>query len=85
MRSQAKKQIQEMKQPTPKGRGWRKKRKRRTGMRKNGKTAYDPKARPVEEIIAEIAAKVPAEEWERVPKDASVNLDHYLYGAPKRQ
>ena len=40
--------------------------------------------RPIEEIAAELAAKVPQEEWDRLPADLSDNLDHYLYGTPKK-
>jgi hypothetical protein len=40
--------------------------------------------RPYWERIQAIAAGVPAEEWAKVPADASLNLDHYLHGAPKR-
>ena len=36
-------------------------------------------------VAVEIGASVPAEEWEKAPADASINLDHYLYGAPKRE
>ena len=31
-----------------------------------------------------IAAEVPASELEKLPTDGGQNLDHYLYGAPKR-
>jgi hypothetical protein len=41
-------------------------------------------ARPIEEIAAQLAAEVPAEEWDRLPADLTDNLDHYLYGTPKR-
>lgn len=41
-------------------------------------------SRPIEDVIASIVADVPASEWERVPPDLSTNLDHYLYGAPKK-
>jgi hypothetical protein len=27
---------------------------------------------------------VPDSEWERVPADLSLNLDHYLYGLPRQ-
>jgi hypothetical protein len=37
------------------------------------------------DLIAEITKSVPEEAWERVPKDLSINLDHYLYGANKNQ
>jgi hypothetical protein len=36
------------------------------------------------EEVAAIGASVPREEWEKLPRDLSENLDHYLYGAPKR-
>ncbi len=41
--------------------------------------------RPIWEIAEEVARRVPEEEWDKLPKDASVNLDHYLYGAPRRR
>ena len=44
----------------------------------------DASARSIEEIIAELANQVPREEWDRLPSDLSDNLDHYLYGSPKR-
>ena len=37
------------------------------------------------EIVNEINAGLPADTWENVPTDGSINLGHYLYGAPKRQ
>lgn len=33
--------------------------------------------------VEEIQSKVPAEEWNKLPHDGSVNHDHYLYGSPK--
>ena len=30
-----------------------------------------------------IQAQVPAQEWDKLPHDGSINHDHYLYGAPK--
>jgi hypothetical protein len=45
---------------------------------------YDPNAKPLWEIIAELdAVEVPAEEKARMPHDGSINYKHYLYGAPK--
>jgi hypothetical protein len=41
--------------------------------------------RPIWEIVEEVNAGLPADTWENVPTDGSINLDHYLYGAPKRQ
>lgn len=39
---------------------------------------------PIWEIVEEVNAGLPADTWEKVPTDGSINLDHYLYGAPKR-
>jgi hypothetical protein len=41
--------------------------------------------RPIWEVVNEINAGLPADTWENVPTDGSINLDHYLYGAPKQQ
>ncbi|MCP9495512.1 MAG: hypothetical protein MSG64_13785 [Pyrinomonadaceae bacterium MAG19_C2-C3] len=35
--------------------------------------------------VDEITKDVPPEAWDELPTDGSVNVDHYLYGAPKRQ
>lgn len=35
------------------------------------------------DLIAQIHAQVPPEEWEKLPRDLSINHDHYLYGSPK--
>ena len=41
--------------------------------------------RPIWEIIEEIIGELPKDTWDDVPTDGSINLDHYLYGAPKQQ
>ena len=41
--------------------------------------------KPIWEIVEEVNASLPAGTWDNVPADGSINLDHYLYGAPKRQ
>ena len=41
--------------------------------------------RPIWEVVDEINADLPADTWENVPTDGSINLDHYLYGAPKQK
>jgi len=41
--------------------------------------------RSVWEVVDEINAGLPADTWENVPIDGSINHDHYLYGAPKKQ
>lgn len=49
-----------------------------------GEPPYDPKAPRIEDVLAELAREVPEEEWEKLPRDLTDNLDHYLYGTPKR-
>jgi hypothetical protein len=41
--------------------------------------------RPIWEIVEEVNAGLPADTWDDVPTDGSINLDHYLYGAPKQR
>jgi hypothetical protein len=40
--------------------------------------------KPIWEIIQEISNQAPPGTWDNVPTDGSVNHDHYLYGAPKK-
>jgi hypothetical protein len=40
--------------------------------------------RPVWELVVELGAQIPEVELAKVPDDASINLKHYLYGAPKQ-
>ena len=40
--------------------------------------------RPIWEIIEEISRQAPPGTWDDVPTDGSLNHDHYLYGAPKK-
>jgi len=35
------------------------------------------------EIASAATKEVPEEEWDRVPNDLSINVDHYLYGSKK--
>jgi len=37
------------------------------------------------EIASAAAKEVPEEEWDRVPNDLSINVDHYLYGSRKTE
>jgi len=41
-------------------------------------------APPIEQIAAERAARIPDEEADRLPAELLQQLDHYLYGVPKR-
>lgn len=42
------------------------------------------RTRPIWEVFADLAEQIPAEELDKLPGDASQNLDHYLYGSPKK-
>lgn len=53
-------------------------------MLKDGLPRISENARPIWEIIEEIANEAPPGTWDEVPTDGSVNHDHYLYGAPKQ-
>lgn len=44
----------------------------------------EPPRRSLLDIWQELAKDIPDEELEKIPTDASYNLDHYLYGAPKK-
>jgi len=46
--------------------------------------SYDQSARPIEELLNELAKEVPQDEWDRLPSDLNENLDHYLYGVSKK-
>lgn len=41
-------------------------------------------SRPIWELIVENMKDVPDEVFERLPKDGASQVDHYLYGHPKR-
>ena len=45
---------------------------------------HDPNQRPFWEYWVEAGKQIPDEELAKIPPDFSYNLDHYLYGAPKR-
>ena len=40
--------------------------------------------RPIAEVLAEIATAIPAGELAQLPSDFIDQLDHYIYGTPKR-
>ena len=44
----------------------------------------DSNQRPFWEYWVEAGKRIPDEELAKIPPDFSYNLDHYLYGAPKR-
>ena len=45
---------------------------------------YNKSARPIEDLLDELAKEIPQEERDRLPGDLNDNLDHYLYGVPKQ-
>lgn len=45
----------------------------------------DEEVPPIWQVAAEIAKQVTDAEWANVPKDLARNVDHYLYGAPKKK
>jgi Arc/MetJ-type ribon-helix-helix transcriptional regulator len=42
------------------------------------------KRKPLWQRAAELRQSIPAEEWDKVPTDGARQLDHYIYGSPKR-
>jgi hypothetical protein len=49
-----------------------------------GTSAEGHDTRPIAEVLAEIAAAIPAAELAQLPADFTDQLDHYIYGTPKR-
>jgi Arc/MetJ-type ribon-helix-helix transcriptional regulator len=43
-----------------------------------------PISKPIWEKFEDIAAGIPQEVWDKIPADSSEQLDHYLYGSPRR-
>jgi len=46
--------------------------------------AAPPAKRRTSQRIAEIMADVPLEEFAKLPRDGARQVDHYIYGLPKR-
>jgi len=49
-----------------------------------GDSAEGHDTRPISEVLAEIAAAIPARELAQLPSDFTDQLDHYIYGTPQR-
>jgi Arc/MetJ-type ribon-helix-helix transcriptional regulator len=43
-----------------------------------------PTHKPIWEVVDELRKGIPTEEFAKLPKDGAEQLDHYLYGSPKR-
>lgn len=55
--------------------------------RENGRQERDQKEeapKPIWEEIIEASSRIPDEELEDLPTDLAANVDHYVYGLPKR-
>jgi hypothetical protein len=50
----------------------------------DGRIVLKRRRPPIWERIAARAANIPPEELDKPPVDGAAQLDHYLYGAPKR-
>jgi len=44
----------------------------------------EPQRKTLWEMWQKHLKEIPQEELDEIPPDASLNLDHYLYGAPKK-
>ena len=51
----------------------------------DGRIVLAPSAPPFWERIAALSADAPPEELDRLPTDGAAQIDHYLYGHPKRK
>ena len=56
----------------------------------NSNDSGKPSERPTDfnallELFDEITGSVPEESWEKMPPDLSKNIDHFLYGCPKKK
>ena len=49
-----------------------------------GRIVLERPRRPIWEEIIALTADIPPEELDKPPVDGAAQLDHYLYGAPKR-
>ena len=43
-----------------------------------------PAYKPIWEVVDDLRKSIPPEEFAKLPKDGAEQLDHYLYGSPKR-
>jgi Arc/MetJ-type ribon-helix-helix transcriptional regulator len=43
-----------------------------------------PAHKPIWEVVDDLRKSIPPDEFAKLPKDGAEQLDHYLYGSPKR-
>jgi hypothetical protein len=46
---------------------------------------FDAAPRSLYDIVRNLVEEIPEDVLNRLPTDGSINHDHYLYGAPKKQ
>jgi hypothetical protein len=56
----------------------------RLGRRESDPPDTSPAPKSILEMVDELRKKVPPEEFSKLPTDGARQLDHYLYGSPKR-
>jgi Arc/MetJ-type ribon-helix-helix transcriptional regulator len=49
-----------------------------------GHTEAPPTHKPIWEVVDDLRKGIPPEEFAKLPRDGAEQLDHYLYGLPKR-
>lgn len=49
------------------------------------RTIRPKKEKNIFATIGEIASLIPPKDIQKIPKDLSINIDHYLYGVPKAE
>jgi putative addiction module CopG family antidote len=47
-------------------------------------TPQASRKKPIWEVAEELSQSIPQEEWAKLPIDGAQQLDHYIYGSPKR-
>ena len=52
--------------------------------RADGNGSGPSEARPIWEVIEDIMSDTPPEEAAKLPTDGARNIDHYVYGLPKK-
>jgi antitoxin component of MazEF toxin-antitoxin module len=51
---------------------------------RDGRILLERRRAPIWERIAARASEIPPEELDKLPPDGAAQIDHYLYGHPKR-
>lgn len=54
------------------------------GLQHEENSVVESSDRPIWEVIADIMKDVPDKVFDRLPKDGASQIDHYIYGLPKR-